>query len=322
MPRFSVVIPAYNAERTIAQTIGSVTAQSAIDLELVVVDDGSADATPAIVAGLAEDDPRVRLVEQPNAGTAGARNTGIRETSADYVSFLDNDDLWMPTYLDRMGAALDAEADAGFAYCDAWSLDDATLRIRRRTELQSRPAPAADASWEGIVVALARANFVMSSATVRREALEQVEGFHTDVFGVDDYDLWLRILLSGRGAVLVAPEPLLLQRDRADSQSKDDPMMTEGLRRVIERALADKRLPEAARQAFEDRTRAIAIEQGHGGRRGSVQRATRRMRAAAVSARDTLLGERIYMDRPPPTVLAAFPELSPKGPDQPPSATS
>src|SRR5918996_762140 len=161
MPRFSVVIPAYNASRTIGETIRSVLAQSEPDFELIVVDDGSADDTPAIVESFASD-RRLSLLRQENQGVAAARNTGIARASADYVSFVDNDDLWMPEYLAAMGAALDAAPAAGFASGDAGGFDAGTPRVNRHTELHYRPGPAAGADRDGILIALARANFVMS----------------------------------------------------------------------------------------------------------------------------------------------------------------
>ena len=79
MPRFTVVVPAYNAAKTVEATIRSVLAQTVGDLELIVVDDGSADETPRLVAAIAAEDARVELLEQFNQGTAGARNTGIAQ---------------------------------------------------------------------------------------------------------------------------------------------------------------------------------------------------------------------------------------------------
>src|SRR6185436_20296041 len=78
MPAVSVIMPAYNVEPYVADAIRSVLAQTFDDFELVVVDDGSVDGTAGVVAGLAESDPRVRLVRQPNRGLAGARNTAMR----------------------------------------------------------------------------------------------------------------------------------------------------------------------------------------------------------------------------------------------------
>ena len=148
---------------------------------MIVVDDGSADGTDDLVAAIASTDERVELIAQPNQGTAGARNTGIARASAAYVSFLDNDDLWMPRYLEAAGEALDGAPEAAFAYCDAWTLVHSSSRLRRRTELEARPGPEPGASWEQVFVTLAARNFVMSSATVRAGALREVGGFAREI---------------------------------------------------------------------------------------------------------------------------------------------
>ncbi len=310
MPRFSVVVPAYNAVKTVEATIGSVLAQTVGDLELIVVDDGSADETPRLVAAIAADDARVELLEQPNQGTAGARNTGIARAAAPYVSFLDNDDLWLPDYLATMGEALDAEPDAAFAYCDAWSLVDATSRIRRRTELESRPGPAPDAPREQVFVTLATRNFVMSSVTARVDALGRSGGFDPAIAGTDDYDLWFRLLLDGGTAVRAGEAPLLLQRDRDDSQSKDDLVMLEGLALVLERVLADERTPAAARSILAERIDLARRRIAQGSEPSRATRLAGELRSRGVRLRERLFPGQSFYDEPPAAVTAAFPELA------------
>ena len=308
MPRFSVVIPAYNAQSTIAETIDSVLAQTEANFELIVVDDGSADGTAAVVERFVGD-PRVNLVRQENQGTAAARNTGIAHTHAAYVSFLDNDDLWLPGYLEEMAAALDAAPAAGFAYCDAWGFDDATLRVNRQTELHYRPGPPPDADREQTLIALARANFVMSSATVRREALAEAGGFDTAIRGTDDYDLWLRIVLAGHGAVRAGSAPLLLQRGRADSVSKDERMMFEGVREVLKRALDSPAMPAEGREIASGRLTELDRDLGDA---NPVERAVWAARARVVALRNRLLFSHEWRADPPPEVAAAFPQLRPR----------
>lgn len=98
-PRFSIVIPAWNVERWLSETIASVQAQTETDWELIVVDDGSTDGTAAVVQAV--DDDRVRLISQPNSGVSIARNRGIAESRGKLIAFLDADDLWSPTHLQR-----------------------------------------------------------------------------------------------------------------------------------------------------------------------------------------------------------------------------
>jgi glycosyltransferase involved in cell wall biosynthesis len=305
MPRFSVIVPAYNAASTIEATVRSVLAQTAADLELIVVDDGSSDGTRGLVAAIAGSDSRVELITQPNEGVAGARNTGIDRASAAYVSFLDNDDLWLPRYLEAAGEALDAATGAAFSYCDAWSLVHASSRIRRRTELEVRPGPEPGSSWEQVFLTLASRNFVMSSATVRAGALREVGGFAREVTGTDDYDLWFRLMLAGHTAVRAGNTPLLLQRDRNDSQSKDDVLMLNGLRLVLERTLADGRTPPAARPVLEHRIQDLERSIGA----GRLEQIWNVLRRRGAKLREQILPGTAYAETPP-EVAAAFPELA------------
>jgi glycosyltransferase involved in cell wall biosynthesis len=310
MPRFSVIVPAFNAERTIASTVRSVLAQTTSEFELIVVDDGSTDGTQSVVASITAADPRVELIVQSNLGPASARNTGIERAGAPYVSFLDSDDLWMPGYLETMGRALDAAPAAAFAYCDAWTLVDTNSRLRRGTELDSRPGPDAGASWEDVFLALASRNFVMCSATVRAEALAETGGFESTITAAEDYDLWFKLLLSGRTAVRGGTQPLLLQRDRGDSLSKNDLLMLEGMSFVLGRVLEDARTPASARPVLEERIRSVRSEIARyqdprrlGAFSAVLARALRR-------ARDLLRPEGRLYTATPPEVAAAFPELA------------
>jgi glycosyltransferase involved in cell wall biosynthesis len=306
-PTFSVVIPAYNARNLIGSAIRSVLDQSRRDLELVVVDDGSQDGTPDVVSAV--DDPRLRLVRQANTGVAGARNRGVEESSGSLVSFLDNDDLWMPDYLERMGAALDNDASAGFAYTDGWSFDDRSRRILRRTAMSgSDPPVPPPADREAFLACLMRQNFILSSATVRRSVLQEVGGFRDNLGGCDDYDLWVRILIAGHRAVR-PPGLLVLQRERFDSQSKDALTLERGLAVVIEDAIATGSLPrpalENAEAQLEDARRTIASLSNMS--RGRVL--ARRFRGMLRSVRNRVLWRRRAFPEPPPEVARAFPDL-------------
>lgn len=309
-PAFSVVVPAYNATRTIAATIGSILRQSRPDLELIVVDDGSSDGTPDLVRDLGRNDDRLRLVEQPNQGTAGARNTGADQARADLIAFLDNDDMWMPRYLERMKAALDRAPDAGFGYTDAWVMDDATGRIRRTPSLEHYPPVPDPASPADLLSRLlADSNFIMSSTTVRREVLEATNGFDERIMGADDFDLWIRIAAKGYGAVR-AEGVNLVQRDRFDSLSKDLPMMIDNAREVLRKAAGNPDLaPEdkaLALSSVEDHSR--FLETLSGDRKASALAWQLRRRLGPI--RHRLVRKRDWMSELPSDIAAALPELS------------
>ncbi len=258
-PAFSVVVPAFDAETTIARTIRSVLDQTDHDLELIVVDDGSTDSTPEIVERAAAGDPRLRLVGQANQGTAAARNAGIGLARGRFISLLDNDDLWLPGFIAAVGAGFASAPKAGIAYSDVWILDDASKRIRRDRGLDGYGYPPERMDSERLLLELLRVNFITAAtATMRREVIEEVGVFDPGIKGSDDYDLWLRIAVAGYGAIR-PPGCLAVLRDRPGSQSKDRLMMARGLRDVLLRLADEVELSDAARAVIGQRIRDLDL---------------------------------------------------------------
>jgi glycosyltransferase involved in cell wall biosynthesis len=194
--RFSVVIPAYNASATIAQTIRSVFLQSEQDFEIIVVDDGSTDDTAEQVRSL--HDRRLAVITQQNGGSSAARNRGVAAASGSYVCILDADDLWLPEYLKVMGAALDADPDAAFAYTDAWLLDDKTKRIRRTSAMYyERPPSLPLPDVQTLFLRVLERNFIPSFITYRRSVFDAVGGFDESLRVVQDWEHTLRVVRAG-----------------------------------------------------------------------------------------------------------------------------
>lgn len=123
MPQATVVVPACNVEATLPATLASLRTQTHGDFEILVVDDGSTDRTASIAR--ATGDPRVRLVQQPNRGLAGARNTGIHHARGQYVGFCDADDLWRPGKFAAHGAHLEVNPQFGLSYSGSELIDEA-----------------------------------------------------------------------------------------------------------------------------------------------------------------------------------------------------
>lgn len=206
----SIVVPAHNSERYLAATVRSVLGQTIPDWELVIVDDGSTDSTATLVRSFAEKDQRIRLIEQMNSGMAAARNRGFADTSAEseYVIFLDHDDLWHTDALAILVRALEAHPEAvaagGLArYIDSDSEPcrlgqmEAWGRQRRgvvgdKVAVWPRHAPTP-------LAVLAYRNCIATAGLVifRRWALEAAGRFDAAAVPCDDWDMWLRLSLSG-----------------------------------------------------------------------------------------------------------------------------
>src|SRR5712672_3063531 len=122
MPKVSIIIPAYNQARFLGVAIESALRQTFSDLEVIVIDDGSTDQTRQVAAGFGD---RIRYIHQDNTGLPGARNRGIRESSGEYLCFLDSDDFYHPDKLQRQVELLDADPEIGFVYCDIVTTDEA-----------------------------------------------------------------------------------------------------------------------------------------------------------------------------------------------------
>ncbi len=184
-PKISVVIPAYNAEKTIARTLESVLSQSQLPHEIIVVDDGSQDKTVRIIQTFV---PHVKLVQQPNGGPASARNHGIRIATGDWIAFLDSDDAWLPQKLETHSAFLTPEVAVSHTY----TLQDITRCNQNLTF---------DILWNH--------NYIGTSTVIaNRKVLLDVGGFNEDrtIMGVEDYNLWLRIAATGTTFVTVREE--------------------------------------------------------------------------------------------------------------------
>lgn len=123
VPTVSVVMPVYNVARYVEEAIASVLAQTWLDFELIIVDDGSTDDSVARCQRF--DDHRIRIVQQENRGLAGARNTGIRHARGHYIALLDSDDLWSPHKLAAHVAHLDRRPEVGVSYSQSAFIDDA-----------------------------------------------------------------------------------------------------------------------------------------------------------------------------------------------------
>ena len=307
-PVFSIVIPAYNSAPFVGAAIRSCLGQRITDLEVIVVDDGSTDATASIVEEHRARDPRLSLIRQDNAGGAAARNRGAAAAQADLITFNDSDDLLMPHYLEGVSMALAADPKAGFAYTGAWVLDDRPRRIRRGPPLpRFAPPEELPSSTEGLLRAMLDGNFISGSRTIRRDAFEGVGGYDANLRFVEDYDLWLRMMSRGWHPARV-PERLTILRDRAGAAHTEARNMFGTLALVLGKLSADDNAPVAIRELARRRQQDYEAHLARARRplAGRVLDAKRRL----VMLRRRLRPWGFWYRNPPEEVVAAFGDLA------------
>jgi len=207
--RIAVIIPAFNAAPFIADAIRSVLAQTHRDLSLVVVDDGSTDATAAVVTAVA--DPRQTLIRQPNAGVAAARNRGMAALDGDALLFLDADDWLAPTALATLSATLNAAPQAVAAVGPYVRVDAAA----KPTERCNRPPATAERDLLARLVV--RNQFANGGhVLIRGDAARQAGPYRPGVTYGEDWEYFVRLALQGPFAFVPTRAPLLFVRSRPD----------------------------------------------------------------------------------------------------------
>jgi len=183
-PEISVVIPVYNQERYIQETLESVLSQKGVEFEVIVVNDGSTDRSAEFLRIYKD---KIILVEQENQGVASARNAGVRNSSADLIAFLDGDDKYLPGHLSNLVAFARENSDAILFYGDAEVIDDKSQRLYTQ-----RAEPFPD------LKKLLLKNFIIASSVIVSKSLFEkgiwFEPFHPS----EDWDLWLRAIEQGR----------------------------------------------------------------------------------------------------------------------------
>ncbi len=256
-PLVSVVIPAFNGERFIGRTIESALAQTYSNAEIIVVDDGSTDATLEVVRRFGD---RVRCLRQSNQGGAAARNQGVSAARGDWVAFLDQDDLWRPEKLQRQAAVFLAEPSIAVCFTRWSHIDDqgnpmthgsTTERDRLLDSVSHQGRPLAGGAVllpeKPFTVGLAKRCLVNSCSGVlaRKSVLAEAGGFDAGLRGPDDWDLWMR--LAVRHPFAYIPEALYQYRHHARQHTqRGGTQILSGLLTVMERWL---RSPEICGRA-------------------------------------------------------------------------
>jgi hypothetical protein len=271
MPKVSVIIPSYNQARFVSATIDSVLPQTYPDVEIIVIDDGSTDETRAVLTDYGD---TIQTIHQENKGLSGARNTGFRISSGDYVLFLDSDDLIAPRTLACHVSLLEAEPDLGLSY-SAWqqiSEDGARILGEVRPRKQGH-----------LLKELLRREFFFfaSAAVIRRECLEQVGLFDQSLGWGDDADMWLRLARAGY-AFGYLDYPHLKYRIRSNSMTASaNPGQVQSWMAGLEKFFADPTLPADVRELEPEAYAVLHYETaGRYFRSGDVEPARRHLRQA------------------------------------------
>ena len=207
-PLVSVVITAYNAETTIAETIESVLGQTYPALEIIVADDGSTDATAEIVRRF----PAVKLLQQTNMGQPVARNLGIRASTGQFLAFIDSDDLWHPDKIRLQIQTLMECPEAGWSYCDCLHFAEAVSAPLYKNSQLLKP----HSGW--VQHRLLYENFISSpTPVIRREVFEIVGNWDAGVRQCEDWNMWLQI--ASRYPLVYVPSILAYHRHQNTSLS-------------------------------------------------------------------------------------------------------
>ncbi|PID40202.1 MAG: glycosyl transferase [Proteobacteria bacterium] len=235
-PLVSVILPTYNRDWSLGEAIASVLAQNYPRIELIVVDDGSTDGTPDLLAAYGD---RLRRIRQENRGVSAARNTGIRHSTGDLIALLDSDDTWLPDKLSAQVAYLNAYPTA--LICQT---EEIWIRNGVRVNPGKRHRKEAGMIFER---SLALCLISPSAVMLRRSLLDEVGLFDESLPACEDYDLWLRI--TCKHPVHLIDTPLIVKHGGHVDQLSRMPELDKYRIRAIARLLDDGHLTPSQRAA-------------------------------------------------------------------------
>ena len=245
-PRVSVIVPTFDRAGPVAEALDSVIAQQGVGFELIVVDDGSTDATAEVLAGYGD---RITVLRLPHRGVSAARNRGVAASRGDLLAFLDSDDLWRPGKLAAQVAYMDAHPE--IAICQT---EEIWIRNGRRVNPGRRHRKAA-----GMIFARSLELCLVSPSAVmmRRALFEATGGFDERLPACEDYDLWLRI--GCRHPIGLVAAPLVVKRGGHDDQLSRQPGLDRYRIRSLVKLLEAGMLDQVQRQ---DTVRVLATKCG------------------------------------------------------------
>jgi glycosyltransferase involved in cell wall biosynthesis len=236
----SIVVPVYNAEQYVAETLKSVLAQTYQNFEVIIVDDGATDRSLEICQRF--DDPRIKIIHQKNRGLAGARNTGIRHATGDYIGFLDADDIWLPNKVEKHVNHLNQSSHVGISFSYSAFIDG----DGKYTGIYQIPRKIRNITPGYALCRNPIGNG--SSAIIRRETLEAIkfqdnqQGLVEDCYfdesfqRAEDLECWVRIVTHTHWQQEGIPEVLTLYRIISSGLSANAMKQFEAIEQVIEKS--------------------------------------------------------------------------------------
>lgn len=198
-PVVSVIIPTFNRAAWLPEAIDSVLAQDYPSIELIVVDDGSTDATSQIIQTYA---PDLTFIPRPHRGVSAARNHGVAASQGELIAFLDSDDLWLPSKITAQVTLFEQSPQLQACYTDE-------IWIRRGVRVNPRHIHRKHSGWI-FHQSLPRCTISPSSIMLRRSQWDRLGGFDERLPACEDYDLWLR--LTATAPIHLIPERLIVKR--------------------------------------------------------------------------------------------------------------
>lgn len=231
-PLVSVIIPAYNQGHYLGKAIQSVLDQTYPAFEVLVVDDGSTDDTAVVTRKFT--DPRVRYIYKDNGGLSSARNTGVRNSKGDYLTYLDSDDLFLPAKLSLLVDALQANPSAGFAAGQAIPIDENEQPV---SAIFDTPIP------EDTRQLVLGNPLHVGSVMLRRDWQERAGDFDESLRSYEDWDMWLRLARLSCSMVYVH-QPVSLYRFHTAQMTRIGRQMTTATFAVLDKLYSDPQLPE------------------------------------------------------------------------------
>lgn len=275
LPQVSILIPTYNHSQYVLETLDSVFAQTYLDYEIIVINDGSPDDTRQVLQPLVREN-RIQYIEQENQGQAAARNRGLALARGKFIAFLDDDDLWPPDKLGWQVAFLQSHPDVAFVSGEVQDIDEKGQAIGSQINLPKT------ANFE----TLFNGNPFISPGQIliRTARLREIGGLNENLWGTDDYDLWFR--LAKRGKIAVRPQLSLYYRRHSGNASNNTFKMFVNCIKTVE----------------------IQLEQVPSSKRAWLSRGIYRCLYMNVT-RNAILDLRIHKLRAIPAALQAMPQF-------------